>query len=154
MARNESGVRIVAPDVPLDTVYDLLKAPRRHRVLWYLENAEGFVLTETLAEYVAAEADADPRRVNTTLVHAHLPKLAAAEVVEYDRSSGAVALAPDVEVQKFSTGDGVGESSAGSGAEESSSSDGKEEPSPGHGTEPTPTDDGTAAQKKRDVGGS
>lgn len=87
---------------PIDDVsaaFDLLRDARRRGVLYTLKR-NGRTSVEELAERIAAwqsdEGDeTDPESVEVSLVHAHLPKLADAGVVEYDREHGAVELAED-----------------------------------------------------------
>lgn len=83
----------------LDTVTDLLQTARRRYVLYYLFRTERAVLSVeelvgAVREYEDAGTDSDetPSRqaIRTDLVHAHLPRLSSAGVVDYDPRSGNV----------------------------------------------------------------
>lgn len=79
---------------PMDDILAALASGRRRAVLAHLRGLTEPVEVGDLAAVVAAESgDADPRAVRTTLVHRHLPKLAAADLVEWDRDRGVVAPA-------------------------------------------------------------
>jgi sugar-specific transcriptional regulator TrmB len=81
-------------DLPADRLSDLLADERRRRVLRTLAEQEGPVDLSTLASAVAdSEAD-DPagrtpvwRRVYLALSHVHVPMLADAGLVEFDRAA-------------------------------------------------------------------
>ncbi|WP_435179594.1 DUF7344 domain-containing protein [Halorussus sp. AFM4] len=85
---------------PIDDVsaaFDLLRDARRRGVLYTLKR-NGQTSVEELAERIAAwqsaeDGETDPESVEVSLVHAHLPKLADAGVVEYDRDRGTAELA-------------------------------------------------------------
>jgi hypothetical protein len=87
-----------------DTVFDILSNPRRRYVLYYLRQEGGPVQLTRLAEHVAAWEnetevesldDQQRKRVYVSLYQTHVPKLADAGVVEYDKDQGSVALAED-----------------------------------------------------------
>ncbi len=70
-------------------VFDALSEPRRRYVLYSLADSTTPMDVETLAQLVAKWEVGRPdpgriQRVHLTLVHNHLPKLADAELVEYD----------------------------------------------------------------------
>lgn len=74
-----------------DRLFELLRERERRQVVAFLRDADGPVAVSTLAEHVAAGGD--DRAVRRTLVgldHVHLPRLAAAGVVDYDRDAGTV----------------------------------------------------------------
>lgn len=83
-----------------DELFHLLKSERRRRTLRYLlEVDRESVEVEALAAAVAdGEGDrppeADRERVTTTLVHADLPRLDEAGVVDYDPDRGRVTATP------------------------------------------------------------
>jgi len=89
-------------DLSQDLVFDLLSSPRRRYVLYYLqEHGDGPVDLRELSEQVAAwENDTDVedltsqqrKRVYVSLYQTHIPKMAEADVIEYDQESGTVAL--------------------------------------------------------------
>ncbi|WP_128477783.1 DUF7344 domain-containing protein [Halorussus pelagicus] len=89
----------------VSAAFDLLRDARRRGVL-YTVNRNGRTSVSELARRIAAwqsdgrDESIDPASVETSLVHAHLPKLADAGAVEYDRQRGVVApigATPDLE---------------------------------------------------------
>lgn len=91
------------PRLTADQIFDLLRSERRRTVLRYLRDEEGPVSVVDLAERVAARehdttvralASAERERVSVSLCHSHLPKLAEAGVVEYDRDRDVVERRP------------------------------------------------------------
>jgi DNA-binding transcriptional ArsR family regulator len=82
----------------VSAAFDLLRDARRRGVLYMLKQ-NGRTTIDELAHRIAAwqstdgEESADPVAVKTSLVHAHLPKLADAGAVEYDREETVVELA-------------------------------------------------------------
>ncbi len=83
----------------LDIVFSVLQAARRRYLLYYLYNEEESVLSleelvEAVRKYEAADTGADelPSRqaVRTSLVHRHLPRLAAAGVLDHEPRCGTV----------------------------------------------------------------
>lgn len=88
------------PGPAADVLFDALANRTRRRVAWYLldeSHASLDELADVLAGWELAEADvvdATRRdRIACGLDHVHLPKLAEAGVVEYDRDAGTVSLA-------------------------------------------------------------
>lgn len=86
-----------------DAVFDILSNPRRRYVLYYLRQESEPIELTTLAEHVAAwenETDVESledqerKRVYVSLYQTHVPKLADAGLVDYDKEAGTVALAP------------------------------------------------------------
>lgn len=82
----------------LEVVFRCLTDPKRRFVLYYLQDNE-IVTVNELAEQVAGweseippeKVDAEHReRIATELVHTHLPKLADALFIEYDRRSNTI----------------------------------------------------------------
>ena len=75
----------------VSAAFDLLSNARRRGVL-YAVSRSGPVTVAELAERIAAWQDGNhsPKEVRTSLVHAHLPKLADAGVVDYDHERGIV----------------------------------------------------------------
>jgi DNA-binding transcriptional ArsR family regulator len=78
--------------------FDLLKDARRRCVLYALES-HGRTTVRELSRRIAAwrssddPLPADPTTVEISLVHTHLPKLADAGVIQFDRERGSVELA-------------------------------------------------------------
>lgn len=89
-----------------DDVFDALADERRRLVLWCLQTyetpmelieiAEEIVVLETGTEE-ADGPDVDLETVHTSLYHVHVPKLADAGIVEYDRDRDVVTLLESVE---------------------------------------------------------
>jgi len=87
-----------------DVVFDILSSPRRRYVLYYLRTTGKTVKLTDLAEQVAAwENETDPeaiteqqrKRVYVSLYQTHVPRLAEAGVIQYDKESGDIVLAED-----------------------------------------------------------
>ncbi|MFC4551174.1 MULTISPECIES: DUF7344 domain-containing protein [Halorussus] len=90
----------------LDVLFEALADSRRRHVLSILLDRPTPLDVETLARAVAAReavaTAADPpddvvRRVQVSLHHVHLPKLADTGVVEYDYERGAVAVGEEMD---------------------------------------------------------
>lgn len=88
----------IDPGIPFDTICSLLMDGRRRTLLACLHGLDRPVSIDELA---AAVAGAERRegttpgerdRVHRSLYHVHLPKLAAHDVVSYDRDRGTVEL--------------------------------------------------------------
>lgn len=84
-----------------DVLYRILSDRRRRDVLYHLNEREERVELADLAQAVAVRetgseegsvSATDLRRVHVSLYHAHVPKLAAANAVAFDRSERTVAL--------------------------------------------------------------
>lgn len=74
-----------------DRLFDLLSRRERRQVVELLQDADGPVDLTTLAAHVeTGGGDAVDRRTVTSLDHVHLPRLAEAGVVDYDREAGTV----------------------------------------------------------------
>lgn len=84
----------------LTETLDALANPRRRDVLYHLSENDAATIDALAAEIAARETDVRPEDVSSddreaTMVdlhHTHLPKLADAGLVEFDRRSGAVAF--------------------------------------------------------------
>jgi hypothetical protein len=83
----------------LDTLFDVMSHRRRRTALRYLRDAGGPVAVAELAHHIADREGAASGRsapmdryaaILTALEHQHLPKLAHADLVEWDRSADAV----------------------------------------------------------------
>lgn len=82
-------------DASLDELFDLLRDDRRRTVLSVLDGRDSPIDVSTLARAVADSRHDDPsdeaiEDVRVTLHHVHLPKLAAASLVDYDRDARTV----------------------------------------------------------------
>ncbi|QLD89432.1 hypothetical protein HWV07_10480 [Natronomonas salina] len=98
-----------AVDAPLDRdeLFALLQSGRRRRVVRHLLEFVGEPMpVDALATAIARREHETPsegldasvrERVEIALDHAHLPQLAAADVVEYDRDRGRVTATPEIE---------------------------------------------------------
>jgi DNA-binding transcriptional ArsR family regulator len=89
-----------------DVLFDLLRNRRRRLVMRYLGEHDRAEIGE-LAEHVAAvENGTDPealssserKRVYVSLYQSHLPKLAEAEVIDYDKERGTVGRSPSADL--------------------------------------------------------
>lgn len=67
----------------LDTTFELLANGHRRALVAYLLGAQRGLSVEVLVDRLADDP-ADERRIATRLYHVHLPKLAAAGVIEWD----------------------------------------------------------------------
>mgnify|MGYP000445082495 CR=1 FL=1 len=88
-----------------DTAYELLSNKRRRFVISRLRGAEGTVSIHELAEELAAWENEIPeselsdkqiKRLYVSLYQIHVPKLAEAGLVDYDKESGDVRLTSSV----------------------------------------------------------
>ncbi|MFC4549137.1 MULTISPECIES: DUF7344 domain-containing protein [Halorussus] len=94
----QCGRAVTTPS--FDVLFDLLSEKRRRYALYALTSAEdGLADVETLADKVAMmEAQADDAKlteafhadVADSLRETHLPRIAAADIVDYDERSGTV----------------------------------------------------------------
>lgn len=91
-ADGESGQR-------LDDAFTLLASAQRRYLLYYLSSMEGAETTleravEAVEEYEPSAESADSlptrQRIRLSLVHDHLPRLVAADVLEYDTCDGTI----------------------------------------------------------------
>lgn len=91
-------------DRSLTDLYDALANDRRRTTLATLTEIESPVDGETLARYVAEAERGTPEngipedaleRIHASLYHVHLPRLAAAGLVEYDSDRDVVVADPD-----------------------------------------------------------
>ncbi|MFC4551409.1 hypothetical protein ACFO3H_13895, partial [Halorussus sp. GCM10023401] len=75
------------PDAPSeDDCFDAVADARRRRALALLASADGGLSSRDLAESIAEREGADRRRVETSLVQVHLPKLVERGLVAEDES--------------------------------------------------------------------
>jgi hypothetical protein len=92
-------------DVPVGTMYDILRNRRRRLVMHYLINTpEHDAELGTLATQVAAWENGKPvsaidstlrKRTYNTLQQTHLPRLDETDLIEYDRDRGSIFLTVD-----------------------------------------------------------
>lgn len=91
-------------DLSQDVVFDILSSTRRRYVLYYLRTTDGPVRLTDLAEEVAAWenetnraniTDQERKRVYVSLYQTHIPRLAEAGLVSYDKDSGQIELAAE-----------------------------------------------------------
>lgn len=80
---------------PLDVVFDVLQNKRRRYVLTGLAAAsDGETTLKQLADDLAAESDGTRNSVYSALYQSHVPKLADAGAIDYDRRSGVLERGP------------------------------------------------------------
>ncbi|WP_227133074.1 DUF7344 domain-containing protein [Halorubellus salinus] len=92
-------------NLPLERVFDILRNERRQRVLGYLAITDDEVIRiGDLAEHVAAIENDMPvnalssqqrKRVYVALYQCHLPKMADADVIEFDKDRGTIKVGPN-----------------------------------------------------------
>lgn len=89
-------------EISRDLVFEILSSARRRMILYYLREHGGTATVNELADQVAAwENDVDPddlssqqrKRVYVSLYQTHLPKLAEADIIDYDDDDGFVEIA-------------------------------------------------------------
>lgn len=87
-------------------ISELLAAGRRRYALYYLVGCDYAASVEEVTEQVAvwetetSASEIEPsvyEAIRTDLVHVHLPKLAAADAIEYDEDSELVTLADGID---------------------------------------------------------
>ncbi|OYR56776.1 DUF7344 domain-containing protein [Halorubrum halodurans] len=103
-AANDGGTVDGDPtQVPTDEMFALLSNGRRRHVLRFLQSNGGEIKLRELATAIAAEENGvEPvevtytqrKRLYTSLYQSHLPRMERSGVIEYDRNSGLVTLAP------------------------------------------------------------
>lgn len=93
-------------ELPSDEVLDALSDRRRRDVVRCLQANDGTMTMADLADEIAVrESETDVtnvssdevKRVYISLYHAHVPKLASADVVEYSQVGGDVSLSIDAD---------------------------------------------------------
>lgn len=95
---NEGAVAANGGIPSLGEIFDCLTSSRRRITLYYLQENEIVDVDELVTQIAMKEAkipsdevSADRRdRIETQLVHTHLPKLADVQCIEYDRRSATV----------------------------------------------------------------
>lgn len=94
--KNNTTPGSIDSDLSATTIFELLANDRRRYALQYLSQAVGAVHVSELADQLALwEGDHTHdryERICTSLVHVHVPKLAAAGVVRYDQEHETVDL--------------------------------------------------------------
>lgn len=84
-----------------DDIFDILYNSRRRKVLRYLRENEGTATASELAEFIAAEendttveqlSSYDRKSVYVGLYQNHLPKMATAGVIDYNKNRGTVTM--------------------------------------------------------------
>ncbi|WP_226479280.1 DUF7344 domain-containing protein [Natrinema amylolyticum] len=101
MAQSQSGI------LEMDTVFTILSDTTQRSLLWYLSDVEQATVRELTAHLASSNDGGDRhhesrRQAHVTLVHDHLPRLAADGVVDYDRSANDVTIGPNFdEVEPF-----------------------------------------------------
>jgi len=94
----------------LDTVFDLLSNAHRRYLLYYLLTIKGDVVefeaaVNAVCKYEAAGTDSDDyatfETIRMELHHSHLPKLAEAGVIDYDRRQGTIRATPTPPLEEW-----------------------------------------------------
>lgn len=83
----------VEGDIPIDDALRVIASPLRRGLLRFLmEETNQSIHREELVERFGDEHPVDPGSLRVALAHNHLPRLADAEVIEYDPPSGRLRL--------------------------------------------------------------
>jgi len=102
MSYNPDAETEISPDL----VFDLLSSQRRRMILYYLHQQEGTATVNEISKEIASMENDVPvedltrqqqKRVYVSLYQTHLPKLAQAGVIDYDRENGTVSLTDRVQ---------------------------------------------------------
>lgn len=89
-----------------DTLFTLLRDPRRRTIIAVLAACEGEIAVSDLTRAIAAHehdgsvadvSNAERRRIAVSLHHDHIPRLAASEFVDYDDRRETVAATENLE---------------------------------------------------------
>jgi hypothetical protein len=117
-AATEDAPPSESPDLPLDTVFEILKNRRRRDILQYLWNHDGTANIGELAEHiaalendieVAALSSSQRKRVYIGLYQCHLPKMDDAGIVDFDKHRGTISLCDAAtELESYLTADDAG----------------------------------------------
>jgi hypothetical protein len=87
-----------------DTLFEILKNRRRRDALAYLKANDGVATLSDMAEFIAAKendieigalSSSQRKRVYIGLYQCHLPKMAAAGVVDFEKNRGDIELRPE-----------------------------------------------------------
>jgi len=85
------------PAISIDRAFELLSREHRRRVLYYLMDNEGAASIDDIAEHAAGASDDAADAAAVGLHHTHLPRLADAGVIDYDRDTERVSLAANAD---------------------------------------------------------
>jgi len=94
------------PALSKDTLFEILKNQRRRDALLYLKTNDGVATLSDMAEFIAAKengidigalSSSQRKRVYIGLYQCHLPKMAGAGIVDFDKNRGNIALRPAAE---------------------------------------------------------
>jgi hypothetical protein len=89
-----------------DTLFEILKNQRRRDALAYLKANDGTATLSDMAEFIAAKendieigalSSSQRKRVYIGLYQCHLPKMATAGIVDFEKNRGDIALRPESE---------------------------------------------------------
>lgn len=107
MGRRAGGTatRKTEEGIDIDCLHAVLDNPRRRLVVDVVTEVGAVTMRDLATQVVARERDVPPhavtddqrREVTIALHHVHVPKLADADLVEYDSRSGMLALTPKAE---------------------------------------------------------
>lgn len=116
---NQRGLPVVDgsdefDELDTDAVFSILVNRRRRDVLRHLKRHGGELSHGELAEYIAAEENGktvaeltskERKRIYVSLYQSHLPMMAKAGVIEFERTGGPVKLlAPAAELERYRNG--------------------------------------------------
>jgi hypothetical protein len=105
-----------------DTMFEILKNQRRRDALAFLEQEDGATTLSDMAEFIAARENdttvaqltsSQRKRVYIGLYQCHLPKMASAGIVDFDKNRGTIRLLEAAEqLDPFLVGETSAESSS------------------------------------------
>ncbi|WP_318570777.1 DUF7344 domain-containing protein [Salinigranum marinum] len=113
----EAGGSTTAAGLSKNTLFEILKNRRRREALAYLKLNGGTAKLGEMAEYIAARENGvelgalsskQRKRVYIGLYQCHLPKMATAGVVDFDKNRGDIALRPEASQLDVYLEDGAG----------------------------------------------
>ncbi|WP_458185052.1 DUF7344 domain-containing protein [Haladaptatus sp. NG-WS-4] len=89
-------------DIPFDVLFQLLSDRVRRRILLSLSESEGSRTSiDELSNTLTAERETSRRTTSVLLYHDHLPRLADAGLLDFDRESESVRYRPDRRVERL-----------------------------------------------------
>jgi hypothetical protein len=109
-----------------DTLFEILKNQRRRDALSYLKANDGTATLSDMAEFIAAKengievgalSSSQRKRVYIGLYQCHLPKMAGAGIISFEKNRGDIELRPEAEqLDVYLVDDVVGDSATSSSA--------------------------------------
>ncbi len=124
----QSDETTAEPSAPVtlskDTLFEILKNQRRRDALTYLKANDGRATLSDMAEFIAAKendieigalSSSQRKRVYIGLYQCHLPKMATAGIIDFEKNRGDIELRPESEqLDVYLVDDAEGETDAAS----------------------------------------